>query len=77
MKDKELARLVMEKVDQVFKPVSNVKEKDVLLKCIKWGLECISKYKRLVMFVEDKVKLFKKARNVKLVWVKKYRRKKR
>lgn len=72
MKDKELAKLVMERVDLVFKLVSNVKEKDVLFKCIKWDLECISKYRRFVMFAEDKVKLYKKVRNAKLVWVKKY-----
>jgi hypothetical protein len=74
MKEQELARLAMEKEELVFKLVNNAKEKEELFKCIKWDLECISKYKKRVMFAEDKVKLFKKARNVKLVMERNYKR---
>ena len=62
----------MAKVEQVFKVVNNVKEKDVSFKCTKWGRECISKYKKLVTFAEDKAKSFRKVRNAKLAWEKKY-----
>jgi hypothetical protein len=74
MKEQELARLAMEKEELEFKPVNNVKEKVELFKCIRWDLECISRYKKLVMFAEDKVKSFKKARNAKLVMVRNYKR---
>lgn len=46
----------MEKVGLEYRPASNVRAKDVLFKCIKWDLECISKYKKHVMFAEEKVR---------------------
>lgn len=74
MKEQEPVRLAMEKEELVFKLVNNAKEKEEQFKCIKWDLVCISKYKKFVMFVEDKVKSFKKAKNVKLVMERNYKR---
>jgi hypothetical protein len=56
MIEREHAKHVTEKVELVYKHASNVKEKDVLFKCIKWDQGCISKFKRPVTFVEEKAR---------------------
>lgn len=61
----------------MLKNVKHVRDKEELLKCSKWVLECISKFNKLVINVMDKDKLLEKVENVKNVLVKRFLRKKK
>ena len=73
----EFVKIAMERVENRLKNVRNAKEEDKLYKCYRWDQECISKFKKDVMTVKDKVKLLVKEENVKFVWVKKFSKKRK
>ena len=57
MKEQDVVRHVMEKVAKMFKNAKPVKEMEELCKCFRWVQVCISKFKNLVINVQDKGKL--------------------
>jgi hypothetical protein len=63
------------KEDKMFKNVKHVKVEVKLFKCIKWVQECINKFKKTVINVLDKDRLFLKVENVKFVMVEKSHKK--
>lgn len=58
----------MERAVLEFKPAKDAKEKAELFKCSKWVLVCISRFKRPVMLARERVRWWRKVKNVKFVW---------
>jgi hypothetical protein len=61
----------MEKVVRMYRNAKPAKEKDKLSKCSKWDQVCFNKYKKPVINVQVKDKLFHKIIDVKHAKVKK------
>jgi hypothetical protein len=70
IKEQDAAINVLVKEDKVLRNAKLVKGKAELSKCIKWVLECISKFKKIVINVKGKEKLSLKVQNAKLAMVK-------
>jgi len=56
MTEQEHANHATEKVALEYKHANNVREKGVLLKCIKWGQACISKFNKHAKFVKERAR---------------------
>ncbi len=72
IQEQDAVKNVTVKVGKMYKNVKHVKEKVLLFKCIKWVLECINKFKNIVINAKVKDKLLLKEVNVKVVMAQRF-----